>query len=57
MVKKKAAKDETDKIIDAAKNKDNKHSDSENISREIDTIYKTFGTDIIFSGFVSVLQK
>ena len=54
---KKSAEDETDKIIDAAKNKDNKHSDSENISREIDTIYKTFGTDTIFSGFVSVLQK
>ena len=52
---KKGAKEKGESLEDDAKNKDNPHSESEDITAEIDTINKYFGTSSIMTGLLGVV--
>ena len=52
---KKGAKKKGESLEDDAKNKDNPHSESEDITAEIDTINKYFGTSSIMTGLLGVV--
>lgn len=50
-----SAENKQEELENNAKNRANPHSDSQNITAEIDTLNRTFGTGTMFSSFISLI--